>query len=397
MPLADIQKFLVDHWELLAAVFAIAGASGLIGWLIQWRKAQRQQHRQRQIPSGDFPFEVIPPHSHAVVKRLMPAQGVKDTDPLADYNIPYLDRQRGKSVRRELDLAFDEQPWVIILGRTGLGKTREAAHLAELLNSEGWTVLKLKEHAGEWLDELRQFPTDKISPNDKLLFFLDDLNPWFRRGNFREIHKEAEDLTQPLRVPVQERLLRTLEFFERECRAEMRVIATARNETVIAENDPTQTSELAKLQFERYPKFWQRFYRYELASPEDDTIAQLLTDRVPVAQVQAKTADFDKMARRNDGTFSNIIENLRMARNRGIVLSAETLPETLDRTWHKRYKDAVKRYPTATHVYDAIALLRTLDLSLHPALVEATARLFISQKNWAGSGKHGKHGKFSAI
>ena len=121
MPLADIQKFLVDHWELLAAVFAIAGASGLIGWLIQWRKAQRQQHRQRRIPSGGFPFEVIPPHSQAVLKQLMPNRGVNDTDPLADFNIPYLDRQRGKSVRRELDLAFDEQTWVIILGRTGLG------------------------------------------------------------------------------------------------------------------------------------------------------------------------------------------------------------------------------------------------------------------------------------
>ncbi len=380
MSLADIQKFFIERWDFLVAIALLVGATGILGSLWKWRKTRQQQQRQRQIPSGDFPFEVISPHSQAVVKQLMPAQGVNDIDPLADFNIPYLDRQQGKSVRRELDLAFDEQPWVIILGRTGLGKTREAAHLAELLNSEGWTVLKLKEHPGEWLDEPRQFPTDKISPNDKLLFFLDDLNPWFCRGNFREIHKEAEDLTQPLRVPVQERLLRTLEFFERECRAEVRVIATARNEAVIAENDPTQTSELAKLQFERYPKFWQRFYRYELAPPEDDTITRLLTDRVPVAQVQAKTTDFDKMARRNDGTFRNIIENLRTARNRGIVLSAETLPETLARTWHKRYKDAVKRYPAAVHVYDAIALLRTLDLSLHPVLVQATARLFIPQK-----------------
>jgi len=381
LSLVDIQKFFAERWELLAQLVVIfSGAGGLVVLLVKWRKTQRQHQRQRQIPSGDFPFEVIPSNSQAVLKQLMPTQGVNDTDPLADFNIPYLDRQQGKSVRRELNLAFDEQPWVIILGRTGLGKTREAAHLAELLNSEGWTVLKLKEQAGEWLDELRQFPTDEISPNDKLLFFLDDLNRWMYRGNPREIHKEAEDPIQPLRVPVQERLLRTLEFFERECRAEVRVIATARNETVTAKNDPTQTSELAKLQFERYPKFWQRFYRYELAQPEDDTIAQLLIDRVSVAQVQAKTADFDKMARRNDGTFRNIIENLRTARNRGIVLSAETLPDTLDRTWHKRYKDSVKRYPAAVHVYDAIALLRTLDLSLYPALVKATARLFISQK-----------------
>ena len=133
---------------------------------------------------------------------------------------------------------------MIILGRSGLGKTREAAHLAQGLSEEGWTVLKLTEQG--WLDVPRQFP-EVISPQDKLLFVIDDLNRWIYAGNPREIHKNAEDLAQPLRVSVQERLLRVLEFFEQECRAEVRVIATARNEP----------EEREKLQFEKYSQFWQ--------------------------------------------------------------------------------------------------------------------------------------------
>ncbi|MCU0552772.1 MAG: tetratricopeptide repeat protein [Leptolyngbya sp. Prado105] len=388
MPGFDFFKQITDQadfWKvftpLLAVIIPLIGGGGLVGILMLWLNHRQQwlkQKRYREIPSGDFSFEIIPPNSNTVLKQLMP--GSNDEDPLADANIPYLQRQPDRNVRQELERAFEEKLWVLILGRTGLGKTREAAQLAKVLNDEGWTILNLADRSGEWLDEPRQFPS-KLRPNAKLLFFLDDLNRWvYHRGNPREIPKDADDPTQPLRVPVQERLLRTIAFFERECRNEVRVIATARNESDHHPDRPHEPSEIEKLQFEKYPDFWKRFYRYELDTPSDEAIVQLLSDLVEAAHLRAKTDEFSQIACRNDGTFRNIIENLRTAANRESVVSVEGLSETLDRTWRVRYKTALKRYPEARYVYDAVEVLRLLNLDLHPAMVEATAKLFVQQR-----------------
>jgi hypothetical protein len=223
-----IAKLILEQWELIAALAAILSATGIGGVVYKAHQARIQRRRLQQIPMGEFPFQVIPPRTAKILQQLMPdSRG--EADPLAEFNIPYQTRQPNRNVRQELEQAFVQQPWVLILGKSGLGKTREASHLTELLNGEGWTVLKLSDHAG-WLDEPRQFP-ESLNPTDKLLFFLDDLNRWCYRGNPREMPANADDPSQPLRVPVQERLLKTLAFFERECRpGHVRVIATARNE-----------------------------------------------------------------------------------------------------------------------------------------------------------------------
>jgi tetratricopeptide (TPR) repeat protein len=380
-PEQDFFKLIAEKTEFLKAItpflFGGGGLVGVIALIVNSRQQQQKRKRQQKIPSGDFSFEVIPPHSETVLKQLMP--GGDDKDPLADFNIPYLQRQPDRNVRQEIERAFEEKPWVLILGQSGLGKTREASHLAELLNDEGWTVLNLADQPEKWLDVPRQFPSE-ISPNAKLLFFVDDLNRWVYEGNPREISKDADDPVRPLRVSVHERLLRVLEFFERECRNQVRVIATARNEQNRHPDRPHEPSECEKLQFEKYPDFWNRFYRYELAEPSDESIVQLLSDRVAATNLQAKSEEYSQIARRNDKTFRNIVENLRTAKNRNLVVSVEQLSESLDRTWRLRYNATVKRYPTAKHIYDAIEVLRVLNLWLKPEIVEATAKMFIRRR-----------------
>jgi energy-coupling factor transporter ATP-binding protein EcfA2 len=245
----DLVNQITAHAEFLKTITPLLsfllGSGVFIGiFKLYWnhRQQKSKRSRQRKIPTGDFPFDVIPSNSENVLKQLMPSSTANDNDPLADFNIPYLQRQPDRNVRQELERAFEEKPWVLILGQTGLGKTREAAHIAELLNDEGWTVLNLADHAGKWLDVPRQFPSE-ISPNAKLLFFLDDLNRWVYEGNPREISKDADDPMQPLCVSVQERLLRCLKFFERECRNQVRVIATARNERDRHPDRPYEPSE----------------------------------------------------------------------------------------------------------------------------------------------------------
>ncbi len=374
-PLEELTKF----WEIIdknketlssiAKVLGIGSVTAVTGAARKHWQARRQQTRLRQIPDGDFPFEVLPPRTPDVVKWLLPS--TYEDGPLEDFNIPYQQRQQGRNVRQELERAFEEKPWVLITGRTGLGKTREAANFAQNLCDKGWTILKLEERSGAWLDEPSEFPGQQVNPNHNLLFVIDDLDRWVYRGSPRERRQgnDAQDLTIPLQTPVQVRLLRVLEFFERECRQQVRVIAMARNEQ----------EEWSKLEWEKYSQFWQRFQQYELALPEDRAVVELLNQTVPKTKVQVDPKDYEMLAQRNDQTFRNIVVNLRIAESDGIPLNGETLAETLDATWRKSYKRAVEKYPGARYIYDSVDLLRQFNLRLHPVMVERMAQV-VAQK-----------------
>jgi len=308
-----------------------------------------------------------------VIKRIV---GGSEHNPLADYRIPYQERQPNRSVRQELESAFLEKNWVLILGKSGLGKTREAAHLANLLNQEGWTVLKLKDQAGAWLDVPKAFPSD-LNPDDKLLFFLDDLNRCMYAGNPHELHPTAgEDLARPLREPLQERLPRLLQYFEHQGKSPyVRVIATARNER--EPDKPGEPSPWDKLQIEKYPSFWQQFYCYPLEEPSTEAIVSLLTDCVASAGLNGAPEEYGQIAQRNDGTFRNITLNLDSAQNRGLAVNNQVFSPRLDQTWRQRYNKVVQRYPLAKHAYDAVELLLTLNLWLTPPMLFAITQLLL--------------------
>ncbi len=152
------------------------------------------------------------------------------------------------------------------MGQTGIGKTREVCHPAELWNGEGWQVIKLKDGGDTWLDEPKQLPAE-INREQNALFIIDDLNRWVQRGNPLEISPVAEDPLQPLRSAVPERLLRLLKFYQAELRGKFKVLATARNEP----------EEWAKLEIGKYPDFWQKFPQYLLPVPTEKRSSLNLT------------------------------------------------------------------------------------------------------------------------
>ncbi|WP_197984843.1 tetratricopeptide repeat protein [Leptolyngbya sp. Cla-17] len=368
---ADITKLITEKWELLAAI-AVIFSAGIAG-LVKWQQDRQRRSRIRQIPAGDFPFEVIKPRSPDLLKQIM---GGDEKNPLADYKIPYQERQPDRAVCQELEQAFVEKNWVLILGKSGLGKTREAAHLADVLNQEGWTVLKLDDQPGEWLDVPKGFPS-KISKDDKLLFFLDDLNRWMDASNPNQIHPKAgEDLARPLREPMQERLPRLLDYFEAQCKLNhVRVIATARDER--EPDKPGKPTPWQKLQWEKYKAFWGEFKPYLLVEPSPVALVKLLTDCVAVAGLDGVPAEYEQIARRNDGTFRNMTANLDGAYSQGLAVNDQQFSPRLDQTWRQKYNRAVQRYPLVAHGYDAVELLSSLNLSLTAPMLKATAKLLL--------------------
>lgn len=364
-------QWIADHKDALGLLFGtgivgalLSGLYKLIRWFIEAR-------RERKRGGEGHPFTVILPGGDVLAVALPDPLD----SPLNDRRIPYVERVPGRSVRREIEDLLRQQRALLVCGKSGLGKTREAAHLAQTLNGEGWTVLYLP--PDRWLEP----PARRLEgiPDHKLLLFLDDLSRRCGSGR-REVNPRADTLAQPLTLSFQERLLKTLEALETFYgKGELLVLATTRSETTPEyEGEP---AEWDKLEWERYPPLWERFARYDLPEPAPEVAAHLLTERGAAANIRVEQAE--TLACRNDGTFRNLVENLKSAANpqRGLpALTPETFRDTLRGTWAERYRRAVERYPEAQALYHAAYLLREFGFPLVGFTVLPLARTLLRDR-----------------
>jgi tetratricopeptide (TPR) repeat protein len=372
--LISVKDFALANPEWSLAILSGLAATGGAFW--RWGVPRLwPQPPESQALEPSFPFDVIKPHSQQVLRRLMASEQAAD-DPLADFNIPYQLRREDVSIRQKIEGLLDVHRWLLILGRTGLGKTREAAELAARLNHEGWTLLRLKNH--ETLTVPTQFPAEVLGTQPRLLFVLDNLNQAMGLGTVVEADSGGLTAAQQ---PLQTRLQETLAFYENHCGADrVRVVATARNET--EPDQPGQPSQWDKLAVEKYPQLWQRFHHYVIPEPSPQAVVAVLQQVTEAAQVTANPDDFEQIARCNDGTFRNVVENLERARNRRLTVSRQTYRENLRGTWASRYQAACQRDKRAHWLYDAVDLLRQGNVELKGFLVVATAAMLSNQTRW---------------
>ncbi len=348
----DLLGVIPEWWKYLFGFGTLGSASW---WLIKLTRG-----RQIRPEIDKYPFQVVRPGSEDVQKQIL--RGRDDDYPLDAHKIPYQRRVQGREIQTELEEALDQDRWLLIVGPTGIGKTREAAELAAKLNRLGWTILI---YDSGWLDVPPSPPTDHIGTDKQILILIDDLNQKVDRLRDQS-PKVKEDPFQPIYVPFQDRLLRTLQGYEGFYRAEqIRVIATARNEP----------EEWKKLQIEAYPGLWNRFKTFDLPLPEDRAIVDLLTDTVPQAEVRAESAEYLTFAQRNDRTFQNMLLNLQRVREEQSALSLDGFRETLKGSWQQRYQEVIERFPVARYIYDGIDLLRSLGVDLYRFTVVEAAVL----------------------
>ena len=109
----------------------------------------------------------------------------------------------------------------------------------------------------------------------------------------------------------------------------------------------------------------------------------MLAATVTSANIQSKPEDYPELARCNDATFSNVVENLRrFSVNKDLPLTPNNYEDSLKGSWEKRYQDAVKRYPASKYVYDAMDLLQQFEIVLQRFTVEPTAQIIAGGNYW---------------
>ena len=256
--------------------------------------------------------------------------------------------------------ALNSSRYLLITGPTGYGKTREAGVLAQTMMLEGWRVLQIKTG---WLDIPKSLPEELNSNRSRVLIFLDDLNGLFSTGE-RTQSPRAEQMPLLFQMRYHDRLLQMLNMFEYMCTEnEIRVIATARSEA----------DQWKLLDFDERDKLWKQFKRIEIDEPIDTAIVNLLEDATKQANLQSDENEFEAIAHESDGTYRNILLNLRRFRSQNKPVSKDDFTETLDGSWREIYERTLKKHPAAKYIYDAIDVLQQAGIDLLPFLVEATA------------------------
>ncbi len=127
--LQNLWQFAEDNAEIATYLVALmTAAAGGVAWF--GRKAlKRFARRQKRLPEpvDTFPFAVIPVNSTDVEQRIYASKQQTKDNPLAAFNIPYQQRLSTQVVQQVLMERIEAKRWLLILGQTGLGKTREAA------------------------------------------------------------------------------------------------------------------------------------------------------------------------------------------------------------------------------------------------------------------------------
>jgi hypothetical protein len=352
-----------EHKDAISTIGAAVGTLLAIGGVI-WAVIRRAWQKKLRVESKVF--EVLSDPA-VLLPKLFATED--DNSPLADHRIPYQPRHPGRDIQAQLKAELNRSRYLLITAPTGYGKTREAGMLAQTLMLEGWRVVRVK---SGWLDLPKDLSAELGGRRSRLLILLDDLNGLFGFGEKGSESPRAEKMPLLAEASYHDRLLRTLNLLEEICTPEeIRVLAAARSEA----------EQWKLLNYDPRDPLWKRFARFELPERAERAAVDLLKDCVGQAEMEAYPAEFDEIARRDEGSYRNILLNLRRWKIQGKAVRADDFIESQWGSWREVYERVCARQPAAAYLYDAMEVLRQARIELFPFLVEETA-LLVWSGNW---------------
>jgi len=361
-----IWDFLLNNKDTIETIATIIGALTAVGSAI-WGALKFWQ--SRRIRGEVSVFELITDREQLLLKLY---NTENDDSPFADHKINYQPRTPGEDLQAKLKTELNFSRYLLITAPTGYGKTREAGMLAQTMMLEGWRVLRIK---SGWLDAPKTLPEQLGGNRSRVLIFLDDLNGLFRAGNLTQSPRMGDDKSFTFRQPsYHDRLLSVLDYFETACAEnEIRVLATARDET----------DEWKVLDFDENDSLWRRFTRVKLGEPADTAVVQLLKDAIKESDLKGEENGFEIIAHRNDGSYYNILLNLRRWQAENKEITPSDFTDTLAGSWREVYERVARKHPDAQYIYLSIFLARYYQIPLQPHFIEPLALRLAHKSHFA--------------
>jgi tetratricopeptide (TPR) repeat protein len=335
---------------ILIQVFTKA-FSRFFSWF--WRKVLRQAPPLPQGSSLPFKYATSFTELESRIKELVP-------DLHGDLSIAYQPRLPQKQ-QQKLQEELDNSPLLILVGRMGIGKTREGIE----------ALLRLEGRLGEPITIL--FPTPPFTasialpsdiPKNHIVLFIDNLHnpPYYTPSRQSESTAKAGDFPTWFRE--------CLTHFKGH--ADFRVIATVRNDL---SRDYEETMQYLR-------PIIKEFGFEELALPSwDQNNVDILIHAMADARGITVSDDARKeLARRCTAEGTPNYARLAVSRvepGKTITLQqVSALPKTFNDLWQKTWDERIAPYPQRICLFNALALLRESGVTpINSVTLELAARL----------------------
>jgi len=254
---------------------------------------------------------------------------IRDCDPDNPLNANYPYTPRDEKTKAELDKLFHQERRLLIVGKSGVGKTREALEL-----------LKRHRHCIDAILEIKflAVPYGYMPPGGDVVLFINDLPGFF-----------PEDASPEAIQKAQASLKGICDYLERRTRS-LFVLATAR-------------TDMGQLERTRYKPdgFWCFYDLPELGREEAvvnfvDAVAEKLGMTL---SDDARQTLVHQHLRLRDGTYQGIVEYLESKKYVECITYLEDAGDYLGyiQNWEKKYKSLVEQDEAIRYAFEALAVL----------------------------------------
>jgi tetratricopeptide (TPR) repeat protein/pimeloyl-ACP methyl ester carboxylesterase len=270
---------------------------------------------------------------------------------LAPDDAEYIGARQGvPDVQGALQTALREaRGRLLVVGRRGIGKTREIAQLAREAAATRWKVLVARSDSDARLGEPISMPPDLLDA--KLLIVIDNL------------HARIPASTDKLAAPYLQRLEQLLQWLERRVTGKVRVIATGHDEPRY------------QPYFELPPdgQQWHGVGLFRLPDISDESLQGMLKGLAVRANVTVATDDVPKFIENSDRKPETVFINVDRARHTRVPLTATQWLPTEGESWALRFVSVRADNPGADRVYQVLQLFTDAGLPARVSYVTAIA------------------------
>ncbi len=276
------------------------------------------------------------------------------TSGLAPYDGDYVNAREGvPDIQEALQGALrTSKDRLLVVGLTGMGKTREVAELARAACATKWTVLVARNEGNSRLGPLREMPAELIDA--RLLIVIDNLHARVRAG------------TEPSTPPYVERLERLLDWFEYRLPGRVRVLATAHDEPRFQ----------GHLDLAPDADRWRGFRVFRLPRLTDDGLGRVLTTLAARSNVAVADDDVATLIANSDRRPGTVFTNVYEAHHRQRALDRDVWKPTEGESWRLRFLGVRENHAGVERVCQALQVLGDASLPARVPYVSAVARGF---------------------